>query len=341
MKVNEEDSLSLREKKISETILNWSKGKESYLNVIAPPYNTSIIFFQVVSDYVKLGKRVLYITDEEERHIEVLKSFKKGAFFKDFTYLKNNVDSLSSLLVFCSSIKAIQLNDKFDLVIYDDIRSYPEYSKYKIIDILNNCAKENGKLIAYSVEAIFPKRKEITMHIRDNRIPIVEPRVITTRLDINKEMPNAIYEYIKWSIDIDRKVVISVPDNIKLLNITSYIYKCCQQLTTNIFYYSSIEKNRSAIDGFHKYKSSLIVTDDFDRILRKDENINIIVGFADDATFNYKKLVYLCGRTGKGELGDRGEVILLAKDETKDIEKAKKLTRNFNKEAWEKGLLSI
>ena len=154
----------------------------------------------------------------------------------------------------------MKLKEKFDLIIYDDIRSYPKYSKYEIIDIMNKCIKEQGKIIVYSIETVFNASKEISMHVRDNKIPIVEPRVITTRVDVNKDMPYVVYEYLKWSINIGRRVVIPVPDNVKLFNVTSYIYKYCHTLTRNIYYYSSNEKNSKAIEEFYKFKNCIIIT---------------------------------------------------------------------------------
>ena len=66
-----------------------------------------------------------------------------------------------------------------------------------------------------------------------------------------------------------------------------------------------------------------------------------MVYFANDPEFNYKKLIYFCGSVGRGEKDWKGEVIFLSNEETEDMEKAKNITRNFNKEAWEMGLLKI
>jgi late competence protein required for DNA uptake (superfamily II DNA/RNA helicase) len=70
------------------------------------------------------------------------------------------------------------------------------------------------------------------------------------------------------------------------------------------------------------------------------ENTNIMVFFADNNCFNYKKLIYISGKVGRKEKNNLGEVIFLAKEENLDIEKSKNIIRNFNKEAWEKNFFA-
>ena len=341
MDINNLNTLSIEEIKASNAILNWSFGRKNFLSIVAPPYNTNLIFVRTIMEYISMEKRVIYITEEYEKNIQIIKYLRNNTKFRKYTYLRNSITSSNLPLIFCNYKKAVLIKDKFNLVIYDDIRSYPIYSKYEIIDIMNKCCTEDGKLIAYSIDDVFNKGKEMLLPIKGNKMPLVEPRVITTRIDINKDMPFVVYEYIKWSINIGRRVAIIVPKGISIFNVTSYVFKYCEVLTHNIIYYSHNEKNTSKIQEIHKYKDGIIVTDDFDSICINNNSINIMVFFADNSEFNYKKLIYFCGRTGEGDIGSRGEVIFLAKDENYEIEKAKSITRNFNKKAWENGLLSL
>ncbi|MFT8314533.1 MAG: hypothetical protein ABF633_09855 [Clostridium sp.] len=341
MNANNLNNLSIEEIKISNAILNWSFGRKNFLSVVAPPYNTSLIFIKTIMEFISNEKKVLYITGEYEKNIQIIKYFRNNTKFRKYTYIRNSVTMTNSSLVFCNYKKSILIKDKFDLVIYDDIRSYPLYSKYEIIDIMNKCCNEHGKLIAYSIDDIFNKGKEILLPAKYNKMPLVEPRIITTRIDINKDMPFVVYEYIKWSINIGRRVAMILPNSVNIFNVTSYVFKYCEMLTHNITYHSKYENNTNKINELHKYESGIIVTDDFDSICIDNSSMNIIVLFADNSEFNYKKLVYFCGRTGEGDIGSRGEVIFLAKEENYEIEKAKAITRNFNKKAWEDGLLSI
>lgn len=335
------DDLNFEEKKISNEILHWCQGRSSFLNIVSPPYNTSLIFIETILEYLKQNKKVLYITNENHDYIEVLSNIRQYTDFKQYTYLKTSLNLSNYILVFSSCKKAAQIKEEFDLVIYDDIRSYPRYSKSQIAEIMNSCCKANGKLISYSIEEIFKSQKAIYINLRNNKEPIVEPRLITTRLDANKEMPYVVYEYVKWSINIGRRVIIPVPDKIHLFNVMSYVFRYVDGLTRNILYYSSEEKNVKAINEFRRFNDCIMVTDDFDSVCTKDDVLNIIVFFADYKKYTYKKLIYFCGRTGNGGIKDRGEVLFLANEETDEIEMARSITRNFNKEAWESGLLRL
>lgn len=341
MIVNNLKEVSIGEKQTSTTILKWGLGKKNFLNIMAPSYNTSLIFIEIIMKFVDDGKNVLYITGEPEKNIESILYFRKHTKFRDYTYLRNTGSMSNSNLNFASYSKAVMVHKKYDLVIYDDIRSYPRYSKYEILDIVNKCCSKTGKIIAYSIARIFNKSEELVLPIRNNKMPIAEPRVITTRIDINKDIPFVVYEYIKWSISVGKRVIISVPDDQKIFNVTSYIYRYFKALTHNIFFYSMNDKGTKDIREFQKYKDSIVVTDDFDAIGDSDDSKNIIVFFADEKQYDYKQLVYFCGRTGKGDMVNRGEVIYLAREENKQIDLAKKITRGFNKMAWEKGLLSL
>ena len=96
------------------------------------------------------------------------------------------------------------------------------------------------------------------------------------------------------------------------------------------------------IDALYKEKNKAIfvITNNFKSYSDlKGININIIVLMCDYSIFTYKKLVFLCAEAGKNSNKSLGEIILVSKTLTEDMELAKNTTRNYNKEIWEKGLL--
>jgi len=74
--------------------------------------------------------------------------------------------------------------------------------------------------------------------------------------------------------------------------------------------------------------------------LNNINDIDIIVINAENSRFDYKKIVYLCGKVGAREKY-LGEVILISREVSDDMEKAKDITRYFNKLVWERGLLKV
>lgn len=327
--------------KLGNSILNWVRGNERFLNVISLPYNSSEIFLKSIQDYIKRGKNVLYITNEESGNINILEVIKKHTNFRDYTYIRNEKTNLHSRLKVSNFVNASVIDEKFDLIIYDDIRSFPIYNKYEILNLLDKLSKNDTKFISYSIENILKGGREISLPVKDNRSPIIEPRTILTRININNDIPFVVYEYLKWSMDCERRVVICVPDEEKIENVYFYINNYCRNLSKNIICIPRGELTRKLIANFEKMKKVVFITNDFQQVFSGINNLDIMVYFANSPKFNYKKLIYFCGSVGRGEKDWKGEVIFLANEETEDMEKAKNITRNFNKEAWEMGLLRI
>lgn len=334
-------SLSNEKEKIGNDILNWSTGNERFLNVISAPYNSAEIFIKVILYYVERNKKVIYITNENYDDINIIAAIKKYTDFRNYTYIKSLKTNTDCFLEICNFTNALQLKEKYDLVIYDDIRSFPSHGKHEILDLVYKISNESTKLIVYSIEGVLKNNREVVLPIKDNRIPIIEPRTILTRIDINKDIPFVIYDYLRWSIESDRKVIICVPDEKKLENVYSYINNYCRNISKNIICFRKDKIDKKLINNFQRMKKVIVITNDFEHVFPSSINADVMVYFADDLQFNYKKLTYFCGSVGKSERYWKGEVIFLANEETEDMEKAKNITRNFNKEAWEMGLLRI
>ncbi|OFI05030.1 hypothetical protein CLOACE_19510 [Clostridium acetireducens DSM 10703] len=325
--------------KISNCILNWSIGDENILNIISLPYNSSYILVKTILRYVYNNKKVLYIT-EEEYNIDLILNIKKYSKFRNYSYIRDVNMDLENNLIICNHKKASNIKNNFHLVIYDDVNSFPKYSNEEIKQLIMKKFNKS-KCIIYSIESIFKNKMDIILPIKEDKKPIIEPRIITTRIDMNRDIPFLIYDYINFSIKFNRKVIIYVPDEIKVKNVFAYINKYPFRKEKNVYYYIKDKSNEKVITNFTKIKKAIIITNEFHYLFSYLTDTDIMVYFADDEKFNYKEFVYLCSKIKGNEGKYRGEVILLAYQETKQMEEAKIITRNFNKEAWETGLLKI
>ncbi|MCD3194939.1 hypothetical protein G8S49_06745 [Clostridium botulinum C] len=327
--------------RISDEIISWSLSKEKFLNIISPPYNFCDIFLEVIVRFVRKNKRVLYITNESKENITIINSIKKYTTLKKYVYYEKGIQYEDMLLIISSHNNAREIKKKFDLVIYDDIKSFSINDREDIIKITLDLCKELGRIIAYSIEKVFFSNNEVNFPIRKNCIPIIEPKFIETRIDINKDIPYVAYEYIKWSITNNHKVIIYVPDQQRVFSVYNYLYKYFNSFhRTNMPFINNQGYNK-LLYSFKEMQNGIIITNDFDDLYFKVKNINVMVFFADDIKFDYKKLVYLCGKVGINQNRLSGEVVFLGNYETDDIDKAKYITRCFNKMAWEMELLKI
>lgn len=328
------------ENKISEFIFNWSKSNEEILNITSVPCNSSVYLLRTIMSYIYNQKKVIYITGEDENEIDLINYIKQYTDYRGYTYIRyKNINTESSLVV-CNYENAASHREKYDLVIYNDIRSIPIYSKYEIIDLAKSKCKDTGKIIFYSIEGILNNKREVMLPINTSKLPQIEPRVVLTRLDMNKEIPYVIYDYLNWSLKSKRKVIIYVPTSQQIANVYKHITKCGSNLTKNIYYYEE-GANHKVILKFKNIKEGILITDCFLSTFNTMKNLDRMIFFANDEAYNYKKLVYLCGSSFYKQENFRGEVIFLANVETEDMETARKIMRDFNKEAWEKKLLKI
>ncbi|WP_294185254.1 hypothetical protein [uncultured Clostridium sp.] len=322
--------------KIKDTageIIKWNNSGGQILNVISPPYNSTRIFMDIINAYTRQNKDVLYVTEEEPSNVDIINNIKKYTDFKGYTYVKDGKNNANCLFKVCNFCNALKLREKFQLIIYDDINSFPLHGKYEVIDLIHRLMCGHGKAIVYSIENISGNGEELFFPLAEGG-PIVEPRTVLTRFDMNRDIPFVVYDYLKWSLSKNAGVVIYVPDKLKITNVYSYIYNYCRNLCKNIV--CSINR-----EEFYPMKNSILITDSFDEVISCGKNSNVMVYFADNTSFDYKKFVYLCGNVKRGGENSKGEVIMVANLKTEDMRKAKDITSNFNREAWDMDLLKI
>lgn len=326
------------EDNISEEILKWSLGDERYLNILAPPYSSVRTLLNTIRAYLSKGHRVLYVTNERINEIEIEEELKPLGF-KNYTYVKNLESNYeASLLVLCSFEGMKNIQGEFEVVILDDSRAFPEYKSENIMDLISNNFFSRAKYISFSIDSIFEGFREIIIPIRENKLPIVEPRFLTTRIDLSKEIPFVAYEYIQWSLKAGRNITIYVPDEERVKQVFTYLNSFKDEVNKHIMYYSAGSSDERAIQNYSISKESILVTNDFKKVYSSVRESDIMVFFADNEEYNYKNLVHFCGKVGRGDSIKRAEVIFLSNSISREMEAAKSITSSFNKEAWEMNL---
>ena len=331
--------LTDEKERVSNAIFNWSLGIERDLNVITLPHNNADIFIKTIFRYLKENKRILYITDEKY-NIQLIDSIKKNSEFRGYTHVRNPLNISDSKLVISNVATSGEIKDKFQLVIYDEINSIPNCDSKDILKLVEKVSEGSGKRIFYSVESILLAKKEIVLPVKDNRVPMIEPRDIITRIDINKDIPYVVYDYLKWSINNKRNILIYVPNEEKVDRVYKYIYNYCSDLCSISFYIKDKSDIKTMLN-FYKKKNSILVTNEFGELQEPLNNTDIMIYFANDSIFSSKVLTHLCSRVSKTEKDARGEALLVCNEKNDNVEAAKALARNFNKEAWEMGFLKM
>ncbi len=334
----EMDLLGYSMKEISSWYI---KGNLPVLNVIATPYNTPLIFVEIIGEAIKRNKKVLYITNQEEERNELIRYIKLKLNYRSYSYIKNAEEKTSANIIFINHNEAINYKDKVELVIYDNVNSYTAFSRIEIQVLLDHLYKYTSRIITYSIERIFFNSPVFEAPTIGGSYPIREPRVLTTRIDLSKDIPYIIYDYFSWFVKVNRKVIIYTPNRAATFKVYNYLLTIKDKLKAVIHKLEDDRRDKN-VEYLMKAKNLplIIITNCYEDNYQDMRDIDVIVFNADHRIFDYKKLLFFCGKVGLYNKGGQGEVILLANETTEEMEEAKNITRRFNKVAWERGFFS-
>lgn len=322
-----------------ENLEQWFyKQEEKIINIVTIPYNTNKIFRKLIRELVVSEKKVLYVTEEINKNLNMIKFLKSS--INSSTYRKKG-ENLLNYFQQISIDRIYNIDEEYELIIYDDISTFSKRSKLEILDYIDFLYKRGRKLIIYSVEEICKNSYTLKVGRCDYRSPFVEPRFITTRIDLSKDIPYIIYDYLKWFKENNRRVIIHTPNEEYALTVYNY-YKNILGISNKVKLILFIDEEEyrllANIDNI-KDRSIMIITNQFGKYFEDIDNIDILIYFADNKIYDYKKLIYMCGKVGKNKERP-GEILFLSNEISQAMEIAKEMARNFNKNAWEKGLLN-
>ena len=336
------DNISINMKEFNSCVSKinkWYNKQSKILNIITNPYNTSLIFINIIKILINDNKKILYIWNGEKCNEEIIKELKKEKL--SFNYSCNKESYGNENLTFINSKDIKDVKNYYDICIIDDISRYSTISKEEIrsgIEYLYIYAK---RIIAYSIDRAINMGTsfEISDLIRKN--VFVEPRIITTRVKLDEDIPYILYDYLIWFKNNKRKVIIYVPTEEKVHKLYNYYTKEIKIKDVNVIKLLKGESTRE-IDTIYisKNKSTFIITNFIREYSLQTEGIDIVALFADEVFYNYKKILYFCADVGKNTKDKTiGEMLLVAKDISEDMDLAKGITRRYNKKIWENGLL--
>lgn len=313
-----------------------SKGVEK-IDIISPLNNKEFLFKWVLEYEIAKGKRILYILSSEEG-LDKVKSF----INKEYLNYLGNISSKETKgkINLCTYNMALYLNETYDIVIYDEVNSRPHLRK-NIEKTIDKLCCSYGTKIAYSFERIFNSDNFLVFLGNGSFQPVVEPRIIQTRVNIEEEIPLNVYEYLLWSIKMGRKIIIYTPSDEKVDKVYDYINGIKDRLTDNIFKKKSGEENRKQVSKFIVASMGIMITNDFKETFQGIYSTNIMLFFADDRSFTYMDLVYISSKINGFFPKDREEVLFVCNVETEDMNKCRDALREINKEAWSQGIFRL
>ena len=316
-------------------INKWYLKRTKVLTLKTRPFNTVDIFSNIINKVLQENRKVLYVFCSGEK--EYIKE--RVNYIYEFIDEAINIKQLDKNL-HCITISNIEnISEDYDLVIIDDITLFSKISNEYIRDAIENIYWKSKKIIIYSSEYIFPIGEKIDLPYMLSEGPIIEPRLMNTRIRLEENIPLSLFEYFKWFKENKRIVLIIVPSEEKLNKVYNHYYEVLRQLGIRVVRYTKNQNFnfiKEIIDGYSD--ALFIVTNNCGQYMNSIVNINIIVLFADDIYYSYKKIVYMCGSINSTR-EIQSELIMVSKDISQDMDNAKSITREFNRRLWEKQYL--
>ncbi|WP_294389155.1 hypothetical protein [uncultured Clostridium sp.] len=316
-------------------INKWYLKRTKVLTLKTRPFNTVDIFSNIINKVLQENGKVLYVFCSGEK--EYIKE--RVNYIYEFIDEAINIKQLDKNL-HCITISNIEnISEDYDLVIIDDITLFSKISNEYIRDAIENIYWKSKKIIIYSSEYIFPIGEKIDLPYMLSEGPIIEPRLMNTRIRLEENIPLSLFEYFKWFKENKRIVLIIVPSEEKLNKVYNHYYEVLRQLGIRVVRYTKNQNFnfiKEIIDGYSD--ALFIVTNNCGQYMNSIVNINIIVLFADDIYYSYKKIVYMCGSINSTR-EIQSELIMVSKDISQDMDNAKSITREFNRRLWEKQYL--
>ncbi|GAA0095534.1 hypothetical protein [Clostridium perfringens] len=304
------------ENRYSHILKKWYvKSNDRFINLICEPYQKLNFIESLISDCLINNEKVLYVGKSRK----VCKNEQLNSMNFDFINFNN----------------IFNIKKNFDLIIYDDVSLYSNKSSIECNEDLMYLKRLSKKIVICSVDKVFNNIKHIEILNNQRKTHFLEPRLITTRVNLETSMPYTLYDYIEWFIREKRILVVYVPNKFNLNKIYEY-YTEDLNLENKVKIVKEDKKNsflKIVNESRFKKEGIIFITDSLHEYFDSIPECDMVIYSFEKDIVDYKKIIFACGALCKNKCTGR-EVILLSNEEGDNIETARRLARGFNETLW-------
>ena len=174
---------------ILKKINKWYGKKTKVLSVKTRPFNTIEVFSNIINKTLYENKNILYVFCSEERDYVNEKKSSLRELIDEVISDKQIENNLQCIVI--SEINNIDM--LYDLVIFDDITLFSKVSNEYVREAIENIYWKSNKVIIYSSEFIFPIGEKIEIPYMLSEEPMIEPRLMSTRIRLEENIPLSLF----------------------------------------------------------------------------------------------------------------------------------------------------
>lgn len=293
--------LTKLQKQVSDELKeNFQKYQEHLLWAVTGAGKTEILFDTLDSAFQN-GMRVALVSPRIDVCEELFPRFKK-AFDLDIILMhgKKNDELRWTPFVIATVHQLLKFRNAFDLIIIDEVDSYPLFGNSWLEDIIFRALKRKSSIIYLSATPPKPILKRVDkiyylpQRFHGKPLPVPIPKMLSSK----KKLPNLLLLHIKRLIESNQRFLLFFP-SIKALQRFGTVIK---KYDLNIKYelVSSEQENRlEIVDKFRNDELFALFTT---TILERGvtfRNVDVIVSQADDHNFSKEVLIQIAGRAGR------------------------------------------
>lgn len=322
-------------------VASFLQRKDHLVHAVTGAGKTEMLF-KVVAKCLEIGKRVAIATPRidvvDELYPRFCNAFEQVKIGKYHGREYHEPDN--EQFIICTTHQLLKFYRAFDLLIIDEVDSFPYHENPVLYFGAQQAVKDNGSrfyLTATPAEALLKKaqQKQIDYSLLNRRfhghlLPVpIDQHYLRPFLQKNRIHPKLLLE-IKKIINSKQPLLIFVP---RIAELPVYLAALKNQLPELRLesVYAGDQKRQEKVLAFRNQEIDVLLTT---TILERGvtfPHVQVIVISADDAIYNTPSLVQIAGRVGRSKDDPNGKILFCYHRYTKCIRDAQRQIRMMNR----------
>ncbi|TMT00643.1 DEAD/DEAH box helicase [Apilactobacillus kunkeei] len=338
--------LTDEQKKCSKDIINvFEKNKTHLLWAVTGAGKTEMLF-QGIAKAITEGKRVCISSPRVDVCVELYPRIKEAFANTSIILLhgRNPQPYYYAQLTICTAHQLLRFYHAFDVLIIDEVDSFPFVNNQGLHFAVENATKKNSAKLFLTATPT----NEMTKKIKTNKLsvsylPIRFHRHLLPEIKLKyakkwrnnlkkRKLPRLLLHKIDEKIKSNQRFLLFVPRVADLKPISDILSKHFDNSKWETVFSSDDRRMEKVSDMRERRKQFLITTTILERGVTFP-GIDVIVFGAEDEVFSTSSLVQIAGRVGRKIDRPTGEVLFLAEENTLAIQSAINQIKYMNKKA--------